>query len=144
MKPQQLNPEELNLVKLAREYSDEDKARALLESLRWPNGVVCPRCQNDGEAKTISKLEPKDKESKSAVRKGVYFCGACRKQTPRRRQVLRSLRSPSGRSDYFTGGNGEFFISIHPSSTNVPLVVIITKQSYFHTCPVCVSSLNTV
>jgi hypothetical protein len=38
------NSEELNLVTLAQEYSDEDSARALLESLRWPNGPVCPHC----------------------------------------------------------------------------------------------------
>ena len=70
--------DELNLIKLAQEYSDGDKARKLLESLRWPNGPVCPHCKNTGD-KLISKLEPKP-GSKSAVRDGVYFCGACRKQ----------------------------------------------------------------
>jgi transposase-like protein len=64
---------------LAQEYSDEDKARELLERLRWPNGPVCPHCKNDGKGKPISKLTPKA-SSKSAVRKGVYFCGACRQQ----------------------------------------------------------------
>ena len=71
-------PNELTLVKLAQEYSDENKARDLLESLRWPNGPVCPHCKNTGD-KPISKLTAKP-GSKSAVRKGVYFCGACRKQ----------------------------------------------------------------
>ena len=71
--------DDLNLIKLAQEYSDEDKARELLESLRWPKGATCPHCKNDGKAKTISKLMPKA-GSKAAVRKGVYFCGACRKQ----------------------------------------------------------------
>ena len=79
MKAQKPKPEELNLIKLAQEYADEDKARALLESLRWPNGPVCPHCKNDGQTKPNSKLEPKP-ESKSAVRAGVYFCGACRQQ----------------------------------------------------------------
>jgi transposase-like protein len=73
-----INAEELNLMKLAKEYSDEDKARDLLESLRWPNGPICPHCKNAGE-KPISKLTPQP-GSKSAVRKGVYFCGACREQ----------------------------------------------------------------
>lgn len=77
-KPEQ-DKDELNLIKLAQEYSDDDKARGLLESLRWPNGAICPHCKNDGKGKTISKLEPQ-KGSKSAVRKGVYFCGACRQQ----------------------------------------------------------------
>jgi len=76
---EKLAPEEINLAVLASQYSDNDKARELIEQLRWPNGAICPHCKNDGQAKTISKLEPKA-GSKSAVRKGVYFCGACRKQ----------------------------------------------------------------
>jgi transposase-like protein len=71
--------DELNLISLAQEYSDPEIARGLLERLRWPNGTVCPHCQNNGKAKTISKLAPKA-GSRRAVRKGVYFCGACRKQ----------------------------------------------------------------
>lgn len=71
--------DELNLVKLAKEYSNEDKARELFESLRWPHGAVCPRCKNDGSTKPNSKLTPQV-GSKKAVRNGVYFCGACRKQ----------------------------------------------------------------
>ena len=71
--------EELNLLTLAQEYDDDDKARELLERLRWPRGAVCPHCKNDGKAKPISKLTPKA-DSKKAVRKGVYFCGACRQQ----------------------------------------------------------------
>jgi len=70
--------DELNLITLAQEYSDEDRARGLLESLLWPNGPVCPHCQNHKE-KAIYKLQPKE-TSKSAARKGVYKCGACRKQ----------------------------------------------------------------
>ena len=79
MKAQKLKPEELNLVELAQKYSDPDKARKLLEEMRWPNGPVCPRCQNDGNGKSISKLNAQS-GSRSGVRKGVYFCGACRKQ----------------------------------------------------------------
>ncbi len=71
--------DDLNLISLAQEYSDDDKARELLERLRWPNGAICPHCKNDGQTKPNSKLTPKA-GSKSAVRKGVYFCGACRKQ----------------------------------------------------------------
>src|SRR6266699_4127843 len=74
-----LKPEELTLVKLAKEYcADEEKARSLLESWRWPHGPVCPHCKNDGKEKLISKLTPKTKSG--GVRPGVYFCGACRKQ----------------------------------------------------------------
>jgi transposase-like protein len=79
MKTDEFDADELNLIKLAQEYSDEDKARELLERLRWPNGAICPHCKNDGATKPNSKLTPKA-GSKAAVRKGVYFCGACRKQ----------------------------------------------------------------
>jgi transposase-like protein len=72
--------DELNLVTLAQEYADEDKARGLLESLLWPNGAVCPHCKNTGNApKGVYPLASKP-ESKSPARKGLYFCGACRKQ----------------------------------------------------------------
>jgi transposase-like protein len=67
--------EELNLIKLAQEYSDEDKARELLETLRWPEGPVCPHCK----AKEPYKLTPKA-TSKSPGRKGLYKCRECRKQ----------------------------------------------------------------
>jgi transposase-like protein len=70
--------DELNLITLAQQYADEDRARGLLESLLWPDGPVCPHCNNHTE-KAIYKLEPKS-NSKSKVRKGVYKCGACRKQ----------------------------------------------------------------
>jgi transposase-like protein len=69
--------DELNLITLAQEYADEDKARGLLESLLWPDGAVCPHCKNHKE-KPIYKLQSKE-GSKSKVRKGLYKCGACRK-----------------------------------------------------------------
>ena len=69
--------DELNLITLAQEYADEDKARGLLESLLWPDGAVCPHCKNHTE-KPIYKLQSKE-GSKTKVRKGLYKCGACRK-----------------------------------------------------------------
>src|SRR5207248_1593051 len=45
------------------------------ESLRWPDGPVCPRC---GSTKAY-KLNPKP-DSKRPVRKGVYKCGGWRKE----------------------------------------------------------------
>lgn len=78
MKRTEKDQDELNLVKLAREYNDENKARELLENLRWPNGPVCPHCKNHKE-KPIYKLAPKA-SSITPARKGVHKCGACRKQ----------------------------------------------------------------
>ncbi len=69
---------ELNLMTLAREYSDDNKARQLLEKLRWPDGPVCPHCRNKDE-KPVYKLVPGAK-SKTPGRKGLYKCGACQKQ----------------------------------------------------------------
>jgi transposase-like protein len=71
--------DDLNLITLAREYQDEDKARALFESWRWPDGKpVCPHCKNDGSQKPNYKLTSKP-DTKQKVRAGLYCCGACRK-----------------------------------------------------------------
>ncbi len=69
------DPNEFNLTTVAVHFSDEDKAREMLEAKRWPNGVICPHCKETG----AYKLTPKA-ESKSGVRKGVWKCKACRKQ----------------------------------------------------------------
>jgi hypothetical protein len=69
--------DELNLITLAQKYSDEDKARGLLESLLWPDGAICPHCKNHKE-KAIYKLQTK--ASTKTVQKGLHKCGACRKK----------------------------------------------------------------
>src|SRR5687767_7488078 len=66
----------LNISQLAKYFSDEDAARALLEEMRWgKDGAVCPHC---GGADPY-KLTPKA-TSKKPGRKGLYKCRACRKQ----------------------------------------------------------------
>src|SRR5687767_1394668 len=52
-------------------FQDETEARKHLESLRWPNGAVCPHC---GGTDRNSLLEGK------SHRPGLYFCGDCREQ----------------------------------------------------------------
>lgn len=37
----------LDLPTLIERYHDEDRCRELLEMLRWPDGVRCPRCEAD-------------------------------------------------------------------------------------------------
>ena len=66
---------DISIIDLAQQYSDEDSARALLESLRWPDGAACPHC---GSIK-VYRLEPKA-TSKRPGRKGLWKCGDCRKQ----------------------------------------------------------------
>lgn len=63
-----------NIADIAPALADEDKARAMFESLRWPNGPVCPHCT---EAQRIYTIKPR---AGSKTRPGVYKCGKCRKQ----------------------------------------------------------------
>jgi len=65
----------MSLNELLKKYGDDDTARNFLESVRWPNGAICPRC-NSKEAHKLTA----QKDSKRPVRNGVYFCGKCRKQ----------------------------------------------------------------
>src|SRR5687767_10357726 len=73
-----LSSEELNLVTLAQKYSDDNTARELLESILWPDGPVCPHCKNHKD-KAIYSLKAKATSARPG-RKGLYKCGACRKQ----------------------------------------------------------------
>ena len=57
---------EMNLVKLVDKFGSEDRCRAYLEKLRWPDGVECPRCQ----CKTISRIRDRDQ----------FDCDSCRYQ----------------------------------------------------------------
>lgn len=59
----------MNLVEIGR--MSEDEARDYLESIRWPDGPVCPHCDHD---ERIYDLQG------DAHRPGLYKCGACRKQ----------------------------------------------------------------
>ena len=65
----------LTLVQIMERFADEETARTYLESLRWPEGAVCPKCGADEPY----KLTPKATSTKPG-RKGLYKCRACRKQ----------------------------------------------------------------
>lgn len=58
----------MNLSEISK--LDETKAREYFESLRWPNGPVCPHCQSD----RITRLEG------DAHRAGTIQCNECRQQ----------------------------------------------------------------
>jgi len=59
-------------------FHDEDKARELLESQRWPDGAVCPFCE---QRETVKALPPESMKNKKGVpQKGWYHCKACRKK----------------------------------------------------------------
>ena len=52
-------------------FNDDDAAREHLESMRWPNGPVCPHC---GGTDRNSRLNG------ASHRPGLLFCGDCRMQ----------------------------------------------------------------
>ncbi|MCZ7582669.1 MAG: IS1595 family transposase [Deltaproteobacteria bacterium] len=58
---------EMNLVSLVEQFNSEDKCREYLEQLRWPDGVTCPRCN---EETTVSRIRERNQ----------YECDACRYQ----------------------------------------------------------------
>jgi transposase-like protein len=58
---------DINLTDLIERYGSEDRCRAYLEELRWPDGPECPRC---AEPTTISKI----------VARNQYECDSCRYQ----------------------------------------------------------------
>ncbi len=57
---------EVNLINLIEQFNSEDKCRDYLEALRWPDGIICPRCK----CKSISKIETRQQ----------YECNACQYQ----------------------------------------------------------------
>jgi transposase-like protein len=56
----------VNLPELIEEYGTEEKCREYLEALRWPDGIVCPRCHK----RSISRIEKRNQ----------YDCNSCRYQ----------------------------------------------------------------
>ena len=62
--------EELNLADLAAHFSDPEKAAEFLEGIRWPNGVVCPKCGEAGREPYRLKNQ----------KRRLWKCRACRKQ----------------------------------------------------------------
>lgn len=61
-------PKNLNLVEITKHFPDDASARAYLESMRWPDGVVCPHCGVVGTAYRIA-ANPDRK-----VRPGLWQC----------------------------------------------------------------------
>lgn len=55
--------QEMNLMKLMDEYNDDDACREVLASLRWPDGIECPRCKN--------------KQIRNSYTRDQYDCASC-------------------------------------------------------------------
>jgi transposase-like protein len=76
MKTKFPTPEGLTLPEIFTHFPDDAKARAYLESVRWPMGPICPHCGNKREA-AIWKIEANPAKK---IRDGLYHCGECKKQ----------------------------------------------------------------
>ena len=74
----QLNPspEDLTLLTLASRFDTEDKARAYLEAIQWPDGPICPHCGNAKEGR-IWRLAANPAKK---IRPGLLRCADCKKQ----------------------------------------------------------------
>lgn len=67
---------ELTLVQIMEQFSTDEAARHFLEGIRWKNGVVCPHCNCNDQAKfSAIKANPEKK-----VRAGLRWCSDCKKQ----------------------------------------------------------------
>ena len=58
--------ESVNVCSLIEQFGSEDRCRAYLEALRWPDEVACPRC----DSKKISQI----------VKRNQFDCDECRYQ----------------------------------------------------------------
>jgi len=56
----------MSVVKLADQFGSEERCRAYVEELRWPDGIACPRCKGT----TISRLR----------KRWQFECDSCRYQ----------------------------------------------------------------
>jgi len=72
-------------------FTDEDKARAYFEEIRWPDGVTCPHCGNANSARIYSIAANAAKK----VRAGLHECQDCHGQfTVRTGGVMESSHVP--------------------------------------------------
>jgi len=55
--------QEMNIMKLIEQYSDENACRDMLAKLRWHDGVQCPRCSS--------------KSIRNSYTRDQYDCGSC-------------------------------------------------------------------
>ncbi len=67
--------EKLDFTTLSAAFADEDKARDIFETLRWPDSPACLHC---GGAKAY-RITPNG-NGRTSARKGLLKCKECRKQ----------------------------------------------------------------
>jgi transposase-like protein len=69
-------PKDLTLDEIQSRFGTDAAARQYLGEIRWPNGIVCPHCQNADE-KRFWEIKP---SNVAKVRVGLRQCAVCKKQ----------------------------------------------------------------
>jgi transposase-like protein len=69
-------PGDLTLAQIQSRFSTDEEARDYFEKIRWPNGVVCPHCNNPAQ-EGIWEIKV---NSGKHIRPGLYHCAECDKQ----------------------------------------------------------------
>src|SRR5215212_1929066 len=72
--------QKITLDYIARHFSDEDKAYRFIESMRWPNGPVCPHCRGTKAYFLQPRTPDRYTRTGHATQRRVYKCAGCRKQ----------------------------------------------------------------
>lgn len=72
--------EELNFSVLSKQYSDEEEAYKLLESIRWDDGVICPHCGNKGADYIESENGYRKTRTGKITYRRIWRCHTCKKQ----------------------------------------------------------------
>ena len=69
-------PKDLTLDEINQRFADDDTARQYIEAILWPNGPICPHCQNNDQSKIwLIKANPEKK-----IRAGLRRCASCNKE----------------------------------------------------------------
>lgn len=69
-------PSDLTLDQIMSHFGTDEAAREYLESVRWPDGPVCPHCGN-ADAASIYDITPNPDKK---IRPGLRECKACNRQ----------------------------------------------------------------
>lgn len=72
--------DELNLSVLSKQYSDEEEAYKLFESIRWENGIICPHCGSIGADFIESENGYRKTRTGKATYRRIWRCCSCKKQ----------------------------------------------------------------
>jgi transposase-like protein len=65
----------MNLPRLIEQFGSEDRCRAYLETLRWPDGIRCPQCgsQSISRITTRNQLDCNGCRTRFSVKSGTVF-----------------------------------------------------------------------